>query len=90
MADEIEYSADDIVDADTGDVEKGTDAPKKHLAPDRGVSVLAAHDDPFAPREGKTLAWKNVNMTLVRTYSRPLIGNILCFSQVDSGEKALR
>ncbi|KAL7557523.1 hypothetical protein ACA910_005277 [Epithemia clementina (nom. ined.)] len=25
---------------------------------------LSAHADPFAPREGKTLVWKNVNMTL--------------------------
>jgi hypothetical protein len=28
-------------------------------------SMLAVSDDPFAPREGKTLLWKNVNMTLV-------------------------
>ena len=28
-------------------------------------SILAVSDDPFAPREGKTLLWKNVNMTLV-------------------------
>ena len=28
-------------------------------------SVLDTHDDPFASREGKTLDWKNVNMTLV-------------------------
>jgi hypothetical protein len=25
-----------------------------------------SHTDPFAPREGKTLCWRNVNMTLVR------------------------
>jgi hypothetical protein len=30
------------------------------------VSVLDRQDDPFAPREGKTLIWKDVNMTLVR------------------------
>jgi hypothetical protein len=29
------------------------------------ISMLAVSDDPFAPREGKTLTWKNVNMTLV-------------------------
>jgi len=29
------------------------------------VAMLAVSDDPFAPREGKTLLWKNVNMTLV-------------------------
>lgn len=61
MADEIEYSPDDVLDVDTGDVEKGSHSPVL----DRGVSVLAAHDDPFAPRAGKTLTWKNVNMTLV-------------------------
>lgn len=31
----------------------------------RKSSVLAVSDDPFAPREGKTLLWRNVNMTLV-------------------------
>jgi hypothetical protein len=29
------------------------------------TSVLDNRDDPFAPREGKTLIWKDVNMTLV-------------------------
>ena len=29
-------------------------------------STLDKHDDPFAPRKGKALVWKNVNMTLVR------------------------
>jgi hypothetical protein len=28
-------------------------------------SALEARDDPFAPREGKTLTWQNVNMVLV-------------------------
>jgi hypothetical protein len=32
-------------------------------------SILAISDDPFAPREGKTLLWKNVNMTLVSCLS---------------------
>jgi hypothetical protein len=32
-------------------------------------SMLNRHDDPFAPREGKTLIWKDVNMTLVRAYT---------------------
>ena len=27
--------------------------------------ALEARDDPFAPREGKTLTWQNVNMVLV-------------------------
>jgi hypothetical protein len=32
----------------------------------RQGSALDRHDDPFEPREGKTLIWKDVNMTLVR------------------------
>lgn len=49
------------------DVEAQKDA--KNL--DRGKSgVLDSHTDPFAPREGKTLVWKNVNMTLVRIATR--------------------
>ena len=31
----------------------------------RKVSTLDSHADPFAPRDGKTLVWKDVNMTLV-------------------------
>jgi len=31
----------------------------------RGVSVLDKHTDPFAPREGKALVWRDTNMTLV-------------------------
>ena len=30
----------------------------------RGESVLETRTDPFAPREGKTLVWRNVNMRL--------------------------
>ena len=30
------------------------------------MSTLDVSADPFAPREGKTLTWRNVNMTLVR------------------------
>jgi hypothetical protein len=33
---------------------------------DHKASILDRHDDPFAPREGKTLIWKDINMTLVR------------------------
>lgn len=33
----------------------------------RKGSALAVSDDPFFPREGKTLLWRNVNMTLVCT-----------------------
>lgn len=31
----------------------------------RKSSTLDRHDDPFAQREGKTLTWRQVNMTLV-------------------------
>ena len=49
--------------------------------------VLAAadlpsiHTDPFANREGKTLTWKNINMTLV---SKSILGlNIfVCIKQI--------
>ena len=61
---DVEYAAGQVVDTDTG---------KPVLsANDRTVSVLASRDDPFAPREGKTLAWKNINMTLVRTKFQPI------------------
>lgn len=30
----------------------------------KGHVLLDAHSDPFAPREGKTLTWKSVNMVL--------------------------
>lgn len=40
----------------------GTDSGKNFS---RNESTLDSHDDPFAPREGKTLTWRNVNMTLV-------------------------
>jgi hypothetical protein len=29
------------------------------------VSTLNKKDDPFAPRDGKTLLWRNIHMTLV-------------------------
>lgn len=63
------------------DVELGVDAPEEEATPvtiqprkqpkaiDRTKSILNTHTDPFAPREGKALVWRNVNMTLVRTLS---------------------
>lgn len=50
---------------ETPDIEGGV-----HKVLDRDDSVLDRHTDPFAPREGKTLTWKNVNMTLVSIYKR--------------------
>ena len=39
---------------------------EKQAAMKHSVGDLDGHTDPFALREGKTLIWKNVNMTLVR------------------------
>ena len=36
------------------------------LSSETSSSNLAVSDDPFAPREGKTLLWRDVNMVLVR------------------------
>ena len=36
------------------------------ISSEASSSTLAVSDDPFAPREGKTLLWHNVNMVLVR------------------------
>ncbi len=35
--------------------------------PDENASGIDGADDPFAPREGKTLTWSNVDMMLVST-----------------------
>lgn len=51
-----------------GDIEEEIAQPTTSTKPrlfSKKSSVLAASDDPFAPREGKTLLWRNVNMTLV-------------------------
>jgi hypothetical protein len=40
-----------------------SELPTKVMNPQ--ASILDRHDDPFAPREGKTLIWKDINMTLV-------------------------
>ena len=47
------------------DVELGVESQDvdKNIA--RMKSVLSSSDDPFAPRAGKTLLWRNVNMVLV-------------------------
>lgn len=44
-------------------MEKPADAETGEYS--RKTSTLDKHTDPFAEREGKTLLWKNVNMTLV-------------------------
>jgi hypothetical protein len=44
---------------------------------DKSISENYAQTDPFASREGKTLCWRNVNMTLVSFSQRNRA--ILCF-----------
>jgi hypothetical protein len=59
-----------LVDVDL-EVEKGQIPPPaiSTVAAPADSMVLNKHTDPFATREGKTLTWKNVNMTLVRPLS---------------------
>ena len=45
--------------------------PEKDVVDARNKSKLSAHDDPFAPREGKTLVWRDVNMTLAGKGEEP-------------------
>lgn len=43
--------------------------PEQAITPHEQLSgsmLNRQHNDPFAPREGKKLVWKNVSMTLVR------------------------
>jgi hypothetical protein len=50
------------------DVEHGMDDDKPKLSTKASSATVDANssDDPFADREGKTLLWRGVNMTLVR------------------------
>jgi hypothetical protein len=53
------------------DVEYGRDGDKPKLstkASSATVDANSSSDDPFADREGKTLLWRGVKMTLVRVY----------------------
>eukprot|EP00523_Entomoneis_sp_CCMP467_P011133 CAMPEP_0168725064 /NCGR_PEP_ID=MMETSP0724-20121128/3959_1 /TAXON_ID=265536 /ORGANISM="Amphiprora sp., Strain CCMP467" /LENGTH=609 /DNA_ID=CAMNT_0008771833 /DNA_START=209 /DNA_END=2035 /DNA_ORIENTATION=- len=50
-----QHERDEIVDVDL----------EKEPLENRAESALSTHDDPFAFREGKTLVWKDVNMTLM-------------------------
>jgi hypothetical protein len=47
------------------DAEVGKSIPPPDVAPQRQASLPNVHTDPFTAREGKTLTWKNINMTLV-------------------------
>jgi hypothetical protein len=63
----------DTDDIDMNDIVASKPAPAPYRNP--GAAVVmdveagangSSSDDPFAKREGKTLTWKNINMTLVR------------------------
>jgi hypothetical protein len=43
-----------------------TDEEAEPVVLQHEMSMPSLFTDPFAPREGKTLVWKDVNMTLVR------------------------
>ena len=58
------------------DLEDGGSSPKKY---GRNESTLESSTDPFAPREGKTLTWRNVNMKLAasgKDKERILLDNV--------------
>eukprot|EP00522_Entomoneis_paludosa_P006385 CAMPEP_0172451976 /NCGR_PEP_ID=MMETSP1065-20121228/9768_1 /TAXON_ID=265537 /ORGANISM="Amphiprora paludosa, Strain CCMP125" /LENGTH=650 /DNA_ID=CAMNT_0013203947 /DNA_START=259 /DNA_END=2211 /DNA_ORIENTATION=+ len=59
-------NASDVVDVD---VETAKD--EGMMSVNKQESVLSTKDDPFAPREGKTLVWKDVNMTLAGKGDEP-------------------
>jgi hypothetical protein len=44
------------------------------------LTVLDRQDDPFAPREGKTLIWKDVNMTLVCDMQMQRLRSASCYT----------
>lgn len=65
----------DATDDSNDDAEETLQRKKPSRTPSARVSEapLDSYTDPFAPRVGKTLLWRNVNMTLVR-----LLFNLHC------------
>jgi hypothetical protein len=64
---------DDSEVCDTDDIEdilrvvsKAPPAQYQRQEADMEVGAYGSSDDPFGKRDGKTLMWKNINMTLVR------------------------
>lgn len=57
---------------ETTDASSGCETPNSDIEESRQSSIetLDPRTDPFAPRIGKTLLWRNINMTLVCTYHR--------------------
>jgi hypothetical protein len=69
MTDENNLHDGDVKDTDgfpagSKDSEETTPSSASAIG-DRSRSILNRQDDPFAPREGKTLVWTGVSMTLV-------------------------
>jgi hypothetical protein len=56
---------DEQTEASNKDIEVGIAMNPERMGRKSSV-ILSVSDDPFAPRDGKTLLWRNVNMTLVR------------------------
>jgi hypothetical protein len=42
---------------------------QKPMSKKQMSSMISTSDDPFAPREGKTLLWRGINMTLVSEHT---------------------
>ena len=63
---EFDVESVDVDNMDMGMVNKPKLLGKSTKTVASAVSDLTSSDDPFAPREGKTLLWRGVNMTLVR------------------------
>jgi len=59
----------DEIPEEVQDVEVGKRLTKKLSK--KQSSTLDNHDDPFAAREGKTLLWRNINMTLAGAKGEP-------------------
>ena len=50
------------------DVEVGLDKGVESSVGRKKSVVLSPSEDPFAPRDGKALLWRNINMTLVSLF----------------------
>jgi hypothetical protein len=70
-------------DVESLDVDVDVQPPTFTSTPTKTVptstSDISSRDDPFAPREGKTLLWRGVNMTLVGRPFSKLACLVACF-----------
>jgi len=69
-----------------------TDIEKNHLDETNSSSArgILGGDDPFLEREGKSLTWSNINMTVVssdtkniKTKSKTIFGCLLCYNLLE-------